>query len=883
MKPHPILLLALLTAPLAAQDKAAPVRAVTDPGVVVTRQNITPAGVQSVFEGRVHAVAFGASASEVWALSETRIVALDWRANRVITSLPLSTKAASGARPAADNPEINASLAFTGKPGIQGLAVDAGGRPYLTAAAGGDVRLLTVEKNIVRTVAGKLGAQVTGTIALAARPNPAGQRLAVIPIISRNVAAIVDVDAGTLLASVPTGIAPVGAVINAAGTVAFVSNWAGRLPTPGDRTAPTGLATDADQVVIDARGIASTGTLTRIDLATLQPAATINVELHPTALAWHEPGHRLYVANGNSDSISVIDTRTNAVRETIVLRPFAVAAPGIAPTALAVSADGATLYAACGGINAVAVIDTASGTTRGMIPTAWYPNGLSLSPDGSHLAISTLLGVGSGFQGEPQKRFVKAYRGSISVVPVPDAAQLASYTTAVAENNHLPLRSAGTAAAAAGTARTGRVAPTAIPHRAGEPSLIEHVVYVIKENRTYDQVLGGLKKGNGDPSLVMFGEDVTPNQHRLADGFVLLDNFYASGGNSGDGHQWITQANETDYAMWPGWAGRSYPFDGTDPVAYSSGGFLWDYALRAKKTVQVFGEFAPRVTRAKGDPTRAELFAQWQAGEAFAKHWETKSPIPPLDGLLVRNFPGYSTNIPDVVRARIFLAELKKWEAAGRMPNLVFLQLPSNHTNGTAPGANTPKAMCADNDLALGQIVEGLTHSPFWRKLAIFVVEDDAQNGVDHVDGHRTVALAISPYIRRGYVDSTMYAHPSIAKTIELILGLPTMSLFDLIANDLRASFHDQPDFTPYRAVVPAQSLDELNPPVADLKGRSKAKARKAALDSAKMRFDVPDAAPTERLNRIVWGQVRGWDVPYPGTKHGAFAPLSVDIADADR
>src|SRR6185295_9033870 len=201
----------------------------------------------------------------------------------------------------------------------------------------------------------------------------------------------------------------------------------------------------------------------------------------------------------------------------------------------------------------------------------------------------------------------------------------ASYTTAVAENNHVPIRGA----AAAIPASTPKPPAIAIPRRAGEPSLIEHVVYVIKENRTYDQVFGDMKKGNGDPSLVMFGDDITPNQHRLADQFVLLDNFYASGGNSGDGHQWITQANETDYAMWPGWAGRSYPFDGTDPVAYSSGGFLWDYALRAKKTVQVFGEFAPRVTRGSGDAGRPELFAQWRAGQTFEKIWQTKSPIPP--------------------------------------------------------------------------------------------------------------------------------------------------------------------------------------------------------------------------------------------------------------
>jgi hypothetical protein len=213
------------------------------------------------------------------------------------------------------------------------------------------------------------------------------------------------------------------------------------------------------------------------------------------------------------------------------------------------------------------------------------------------------------------------------------------------------------------------------------------------------------------------------------------------------------------------------------------------------------------------------------------------------------------------------------------MPNLVFVQLPSNHTRGTTPGSHTPKAMVADNDLALGQIVEALTQTPFWKKMAIFVVEDDAQNGVDHVDGHRTVALALSPYVRRGHIDSTFYAHTSIAKTIELILGLPTMSLFDLIANDMRASFSDEPDFTPYAAVTPKQALDEINPSATVLRGE----ARKGALASARMRFEVPDAAPTEKLNRILWHNVRGWDVPYPAVKRAAFAPLSLDVDDDDR
>ncbi len=829
-----------------------PVRNVTDPGVVVTRQAITPAGAQSVFQGRVYGVTFGSNPDEVWVLDAKHVVGLNWRENRVLSTASIE-----------------------GKPGLQGIASDGSGRVLVASGNDSDVRVAAVQDGKAAVFARGLGSNTPGRIAVAREKNPAGQRLAILPIIAQNKVAVLDLETGRAVGSVPTGIAPVGAAINAAGTVAYVTNWAGRVAQAGDATAKTGHGkkAHADKVVIDARGIASTGTVTKIDLAALQPVAQIAVELQPVAAAWDEAHARLYVANGNSDSVSVIDTRNDKVVQTFALRPFGANTHGVAPTSLTVSADGATLFVACGGINAVAVVRTADGITQGLIPTGWYPNCVALSPDNKHLAVSTLLGVGSGWKEESWKRFVHSYRGTVNVLPLPDAGQLASYTTAVAENNRLPL----TPAPAAATAAAAKAKPTAIPRRAGEPSLIEHVVYIVKENRTYDQVLGDMPKGNADPRLVMFGDDVTPNQHRLADQFVLLDNLYASGGNSGDGHQWITQANETPYAMWPGWDGRSYPYDGTDPVAYSSNGFLWDYALRAKKSVQVCGEFAPSIGSA--GKTRPALLAEWRAGETFANSWKVTSPIPPLDGVLVRNFPSYSLEIPDVIRARIFLATLEQWKASGKMPNLVIMLLPSNHTRGTTPGGHTPKSMVADNDLALGQIVEGLSHSPFWKKMAIFVVEDDAQNGVDHVDGHRTVAQAISPYTRRGHIDSTMYAHTSIVKTIELILGLPTMSLFDLIANDMRASFRDEPDFTPYAAVVPKQPLDEVNPPATVLRGE----ARRGALASARMRFDVPDAAPSEQLNRILWHNVRGWDVPYPGVKRAAFAALSVDIDDDDR
>lgn len=826
-----ILIFAALTwGHAAAQTVDRPVRSVTDPGTVTTRQTITPAGVPTVFEGRVYAVAFGATGEELVVSHASGVYRLDWRGNRVLSRSPRRGRAA-----------------------LQGLAVN--GSIYTAPAPDKKVQLFKDDKPF----GAPLGDGLAGALSVQ------GNRAAV-PLIYNNQLAIVDLTTGNLTAKISTGIAPFAATLSADGQVAYVTNWGGRLPTSGDLTAPTGMAATADRVVVDARGIASTGTVSRIDIATQKVTHSIPTGLHPTGLHWDLAASRLYVANGNSDSVTVIDTKTQAVVRTISLQPWAQKVNGIAPTALAVGQG--SLYVACGGINAVLVLDANTGALRGAIPTAWYPSSLALSPDGKRLAVGSLLGAGSGWREKPSSRYVHANRGSVAVIDLPGASQLASYTTVVAENNHMTV-------VRPSTPRPG-LKSQPIPERSGEASPIEHVVYIVKENRTYDQVFGDLAKGNGDPSLVMFGRDVTPNHHRLSEQFVTLDNFYATGGNSADGHQWVTQANETAYCLWPGYEGRSYPFDGTDPIAYASGGFLWDYALARQKTVRIYGEYAGRL--AEPNSQRADLLQRWKAGEDVTKRWKTVAPIASMNKILAADFPAYTNAIPDVVRAQIFLKDVKQWEAAGKMPNLVIVQLPSDHTFGAAPGMSSPKAMVADNDLALGQVVEGLTKSKFWSKMAIFVVEDDAQNGVDHVDGHRTVALAISPYTKRGHVDSTFYSHQSMVKTIELILGLPTMSLFDLIAHDMRESFNDTPDLTPYASVEPAQSLFDTNPQLKALKGP----ARQAAIASAKMRWDVPDAVPTERLNRIVWGQIRGWTTPYPQPRNAVFAPITLDTDDDD-
>ena len=849
----------LLTVSPHAQDRQRLPRGVTDPGVVTTRQTITPAGVQTVFDGKVYGVTFGRTSDELWVLVATSggaaIYQLDWRENR-----------------------ITARWQFSGTAALHGLAFDPSRESPLVGVTerapagsrtGGNVQLLRRDGEKFIPLADAVGHYLAGAVSIAS-----SSPRVVLPLVFDDELAVLDSKTGAVTSRIKTGgIAPVASVISHDGAVAWVSNWGGRWPKDGDATLPTGLEPNADRVVVDNHGVASTGTVVRMDLTAGSLTHSLDVGLHPTAIAWDEPRQRLYVGNANQDSISIVDTRQNRVDGTVPLKPFGLTLKGVAPTALCVSPNGRRLYAALGGFNAVAVIDTERKAVQGYIPTAWYPNHLSLSRDGTQLAVGTLLGVGSGWQNAPARRYVHSYRGTVNVVSIPDDAQLASYTTAVAENNRV-----ATARDQLDPARTRGTTPLPVPARAGDPSLIEHVVYIIKENRTYDQIFGDLPRGNGDPSLVMFGDEVTPNHHKLANEFVVLDNFYATGGNSADGHQWVTQANETSYTMYPGYVGRSYPYDGTDPIAYASSGFLWDIAQTAGKTVRIYGEYAGHLSDADADG-RMLLLDRWKKGDDFSREWNITAPLTPLNNVLARNYPPFSLAIPDVVRAQIFLKDMAEWTRRGSMPNLVILQLPGDHTRGATANASTAKAHVADNDLAVGQIVEALSKSPFWSKMAILIVEDDAQNGVDHVDGHRTVALAVSPYVRRGAIDSTFYATQSMVKTIELMLGLPTLSLFDLIASDMRASFTTEADPRPYAAVEPRQSLFERNPAISAMRGP----LREAAKASAKMRFDVPDAAPTERLNRILWGVTHGWNKPYPKVQRAVFTPLAVDLDDDER
>src|SRR5258705_309830 len=635
---------------------------------------------------------------------------------------------------------------------------------------------------------------MSGSPAVALRANASGHRVVVVPLPANDALAVLDADDGSVVKTIPLGVLPVAAVVNRDGSVAYVSNLGGRKPGPRDRTAKQCCDPFAELVRVDARGIAQPGNVTRIDLVTGAIRKTIPVGRHPTGIAWDERSDRLYVANGSSDAVSVIDTRRDSVVKTIAVAPFRERKVRLAATGVAVTPDGTTLFVTLGGVNAVAVYGMPAGQLRGLIPTGWYPATVDGGEDGHTLAVGALFGVGSG-NGRASGmtgRFVLSYRGSVNVIAKPAAAELAAYTTSVAQNNRL------------------------------------------------------------------------------------------------------TQAIETEYPMWPLYTGRSYPSEGVDPLAYSSGGFLWEAAQSKGRTVRVFGEYAPS-PQWDSASVRTSLLAQYRDSQPHnpayfrglvAKRYNTRSDIPSLDRLLVREYPGWTQTIPDVVKADIVLEHLRVWESKHTMPNLVLIILPSDHTEGTSPGWCTPKACVADNDLALGRIVEGLSRSSFWKSMAIVAVEDDAHYGVDHIDGHRTVALVAGPYARRAIIDPTFYSQLRMVKTIELMLGLPALSLYDLVATDMRASFigpDEAPNVEPYTALMPRQSLYEVNQQVGSITGPRAAQRRPAALASARMNFREPDAAPSELLNRILWHDARGWGAPYPEVKRSLFFPMAVDLTNAER
>ena len=673
-----------------------------------------------------------------------------------------------------------------------------------------------------------------------------------------------DAKTGKVTDTVPVGVAPYTPVV--AGKKVYVSNWG------GDRPDGKSITSSGTPVKIDPRtSVANHGSVSVVAKDGDQWKATKSVVVggHPSGMTASRDGKFVYVANANSDTVSVIATDTDKVVETIDCKPEKRLPFGSGSNALTLSPDGHTLYVANGTNNCIAVVELGSmsggpippfrpqpSKLLGLIPTGWYPGAVKVSADGKTLFVANVKGHGS--LNDKRRAAEKGknshdHLGSVSVIPTPSADELKRHTEKANASNRLAYSLAGL------EKPRPDAEPVPVPERHGEPSVIEHVVYVIKENRTYDQVFGDMKEGNGDKSLCIFGEEVTPNMHKLAREFVLLDNYYCSGVLSADGHSWVNEAYTTDYLeKMFGQFTRSYPYEGSDPLAFPTSGFLWDNALLHKKTFYNFGEHCKTTFEPKG-ARWADHYADHVSGTDEFK-MTVEPNLPSLKPYTHPTYPGFQMTVPDVARARLFAAKLAEWEKAGTMPNLVYVFLPNDHTSGTSPDQPTPRAMNADGDLALGQVVEALSKSKFWAKTCVMVTMDDPQNGFDHVDAHRTVGLAVSPYTRQKKTVSTCYNQTGMVKTIELMLGLPPMTQLDLSATPMRDCFTAKPDLTPYVAEKNRIPLDEMNPPPKKLDGMALHWAKK----SMEMDFSKEDLIDEDTFNRVLWFSVMG-DKPYPG------------------
>jgi len=707
----------------------------------------------------------------------------------------------------------------------------------------------------------------------------------------------IDLTAKTLTQGkqIRVGNAPHSIVINSSGTTAYVSNEGGRAATAADfQINSAGTEIVADPVV----GAAITGTVSVVDLASMKVTASIPTGLHPTGMAFY--GQNLLVANTYSDTISVINTNNNKVVRTISLGlPVGVPgagqpAYGAAPDSIAVDADRGVAYVALYNANAIGVIDLANGAPNpvlGMIPVAYAPASVVLDKVDNVLIVANDKGIGArdSFECDYNVCNYNTHQdnGTVSIVPVPTSGDLADMTPQVFVNNHWDLTKNINSAAGGSL----KVKPVAIPAKIGDPSLIKHVFLIVRENRTYDQILGDVAAGNGDPSLAVFGGDATPNVHALVKRFPLLDNFYDPSRQSADGHQWITEgmAPYADDIQSPDWV-RSYPGGNAgDALAYQNKGFLFSEAAAAGLTVKIYGEYVENDTflqpnGSTSEPSWSDFYNDAQQFEAGAEPTlyyqntvQAESSVPAVYDHLIKNFPQFDLGIPDQFRVDVWVQDFQKDVKAGTVPALSILWVMCDHTGGPP----TPIAEQADNDLAIGRIIDYISHSNVWSSSAIFIEEDDAQNGVDHVDGHRSPGYIVSPYaMQNGPTDNTFYTQVNMTRTMEQILGLPPMNQYDLMASPMRTAFvkgtPPAANFKPWTHVPNEIPLDQgvtasaantsspaMSPAVKALKVAWLKK--KAQIFAGKL--TKPDSEDPDTVNHFNWYMSTGFTRPYPGEK----------------
>lgn len=660
--------------------------------------------------------------------------------------------------------------------------------------------------------------------------NREGTRMYAVHVLGRAISSI-DLRTSQVRHTVDLPAEPYTALLSRDGSTLFVSLWGGAKV----------LALDPD---------------------TLATKGEVAVGEHPNALALSQDGQRLFVACANTNKVWALDLPGLTPREQILVALFPNAPAGTTPNALAVSPNGETLAVANADNNTVALVDIekpGASEVEGFLPTGWYPTSVLFDRDGKRLFV--LNGKGLTGQANPRgpqpisptadgQYTGQLLQGALSIIDVPDAAGLKAHTQRVYElTAYTDARKLTPGNAPAGSP---------IPAKVGDKSPIQHVFYVIRENRTYDQVFGDIETGNGDPNLAIFGEEITPNAHALAREYVLLDNFYVDAEVSYDGHAFSTGAYATDAVekLWPtnygrrggvylsegGWGDRN-PYGNLSTPA---DGYIWDFATRAGVSVRSYGEFARALK--PGAPMEAT--------------------VPGLRGKVHPTFASFDLDITDNSRVDVWLAEFREFEKNGNLPRLNIVRLGNDHTAGTRPGALTPRSMVAENDLALGRLVEAISQSSYWKTSAIFVLEDDAQNGPDHVDSHRSPALVIGPYVKRNAVDSTLYTTSAMLRTMELILGLPPMSQYDAAATPMYNAFQPAPNLVVYKSRPARVPLDEKNG----------ANAWGAAASVA-MNFAEADMTPEYELNEIVWKAMRGAHSPMPPPVRAGFIRI---IADDD-
>jgi YVTN family beta-propeller protein len=670
---------------------------------------------------------------------------------------------------------------------------------------------------------------------------PDGQRLYVAENLSNKVA-VVDLAAKHVVTKIEVGEYPYDCLVAPDGKRVYVSNWGAR-------------------------------NLSVIDTASNSVSGTIATGDHPNDLEITRDGKTLYVANANSNSVSVIDTTQLKEIEAISTALHPKAPIGSTPNAVALTPDEKTLFVANADNNNIAMIDVATrgkSEVEGFLPTGWYPTSVRVSRNGKHLFVANGKGVASaanpkgpqpGKQTDRSQYIGQLLKGTVSLIPLPNRARLAQLTKQTYANS--PYTDELLKAA-----RAPRV-KTAIPVRVGDPSPIKHVIYIVKENRTYDQVLGDIKEGNGDPNLCLFGEEVTPNQHALAREFVLFDNFYVDSEVSADGHNWSMAAYATDYVekTWPtnySSRGRTYDYEGSKKIARPTKGYIWDHCKAAGVSYRSYGEFIGVRDVKIGGGGGAE--ATPEAAKAQRENYTNEEA---LIGHFSPTFPSYNLSITDNTRVDRWLEEFREYEKNGQLPQFQIVRLGNNHTEGTRPGAPTPSVHVADNDLAVGRLVEAVTNSKYWATTAIFIIEDDAQNGPDHVDAHRSTAFVISPYTKRRFVDSTMYTGSGMLRTMELILGIPPMSQYDAAATPMYNAFTDKADLTPFKH----------RPTRIDMSERNTARSP-GAQQSARWDFSKEDTLPDIEFNEVIWKSVKGADSPMPAPVRSAFVRAVADDDD---